>query len=220
MRFADHDGKLQACDDFDWSPDDRVGLGPEPADSDQWPDWTDQPLGLWPVAQAPPARSTGSTRRGFLGLLGIVCGSLGGSALASVVGPGPIRRAYNRYQTLRLATNRIADMAGDPSVDEDWQEQALGDALRAEEAAETEVARRIAAAAGFDIRAFCAGIVDPYRLDHTLPLARAREGSTLFMLFVTETGGYFGAFSYALSKSRDEAFTVRVIAVEMEGVGR
>ena len=215
MNFASSRELLQ--DDSNWSPDDRVGLGPEPTEPDQWASWTDEPIDLWPVAQTPPARSTGPTRRGFLGLLGIVAGSLAVPALASVVGPGPIRRAYSRYQSLRLATNRIADMAGDPGVDEDWQEQALGDAVRAEEAAETEVAHRIAAAARFDIRAFCAKIVDPYRLDHTLPLARVREGSTLFMLFVTEAGGYFGADSYASSKSRDEAFTVRVIAVDLKG---
>ena len=224
MNFADQADSLQA------QTENPASLPASVNPRDSWPAWTDQRWGLGPIvpclADLPPSRrdSGGFTRRGFLGSLAAAVALpwlASRPALASpVVGPGPIRRAYDRYQSLRPAINRIADMADDPAVDEDWQEQALADAMKREDGAETEVARRIAVATGFDVGAFCASIADPYRIDHNSPLAVVREGATLFMLFATEAGGYFGTGSYALSKSLDELFTVRVVTVDLKEIAQ
>lgn len=70
MSFDENGTILEGADEF--SPDDRIGLGPRANPRDGWPRWTDAPVELGPMAAKvrPDDRSPGEgpTRRGFLGL--------------------------------------------------------------------------------------------------------------------------------------------------------
>ena len=207
---------------FEWSPDDRIGLGPEaePIGPDTWGEWADVPITLGPVVPDVAERPAGPTRRSFLGMLAIAGVGTALPPIATTAPPpaeGPMLRAYHRLQAALVETFEIeAESTQGFSHDSPEvldQEERLGEACRRESAARRDLIAVIAQKAGY--RFPC---VSRLEIEGEATLATVFEGRWLFGLAVANQEGPT-AEAWAEASLEERSRFVRPVAINLGDPG-